>query len=91
MESCIFIAAASDIGQGYLTIAVQFIVETLGIDRNDIILMPPNTETSPDSGTTSGSRQTLLTGEAIKKVCELLKEDMVGTDLSSVEGKRLLL
>ncbi|WP_455257796.1 selenium-dependent xanthine dehydrogenase [Peptoniphilus asaccharolyticus] len=80
-------AAASDIGQGYMTIALQFIIETLGISRNDIVIMPPNTETSPDSGTTSGSRQTLLTGQAVKKACELLKEDLVGNDLSSVEGK----
>lgn len=80
-------SASSEIGQGYTTIAIQFIVESLGIDPDDIILMPANTETSPDSGTTSGSRLTMLTGNAIKRACEMVKKDMQGNDLHSVEGK----
>lgn len=80
-------AAASEIGQGYTTIAIQFINEALGLSPEDIVLMPANTETSPDSGTTSGSRLTMLTGNAIKRACEMVKADMVGDDLSSVEGK----
>ncbi len=80
-------SAASDIGQGFMTIAQQVASSTLDINRENIIVSPANSETSPDSGTTSGSRQTLLTGEAVKKACELLKEDLEKNSLKDLEGK----
>lgn len=36
--------------------------------------MPPNTQFAPDSGTTSGSRQTTITGEACLVACKKIKE-----------------
>ena len=44
---------------------------------------------SPDSGTTSGSRQTLITGEAVRMAAVDLKKDLdeAGGDLSKLEGK----
>lgn len=80
-------SAASDIGQGFMTIAQQVASSTLQMNRENIIVSPANSETSPDSGTTSGSRQTLLTGEAVKKACELLKEDLEKNSLKDLEGK----
>lgn len=82
-------AAASDIGQGFMTVAVQMACETLGISQDKIEIMTPNTETSPDSGTTSGSRQTLITGEAVRMACNSLKIDLekVDGDLSKLDGK----
>ncbi len=82
-------AAASDIGQGYQQVALQIMEETLGLGIDKYRIMQPNTETSPDSGTTSGSRQTLLTGEAVRYASVLLKEalDEAGGDLSALEGK----
>lgn len=82
-------SAASDIGQGFMTVAIQMLCEGLNIKEKDIVIMPPNTEDSPDSGTTSGSRQTLLTGEAIKMVCKDIKPDLdaVGGDINKLEGK----
>lgn len=82
-------SAASDIGQGFMTVAIQMLCEVLNIKEKDIVIMPPNTEDSPDSGTTSGSRQTLLTGEAIKMVCKDIKPDLdaVGGDINKLEGK----
>ena len=48
-----------------------------------------NTENAPDSGTTSGSRQTLLTGEAVRgaavKLADAMKE--VDNDLEKLNGK----
>ena len=38
--------------------------------------MGANSELAPDSGTTSGSRQTLITGEAVRMVCEDVKKDL---------------
>lgn len=62
--------AASDIGQGFMTVAIQMVCDALNILDSCVEIMPPNTETSPDSGTTSGSRQTLLTGEALRMACD---------------------
>ncbi len=82
-------AASSDIGQGYMQVALQMMEEALGLGVDKYRIMPPNTETSPDSGTTSGSRQTLLTGEAVRSCSLQLKEDLdrVGGDLAKLEGK----
>lgn len=55
---------ASCIGQGLGTVLVQMIVSNTDLAREDIVYERSNTWIAPDSGTTSGSRQTLVTGEA---------------------------
>ena len=81
-------SAASCIGQGIATVLYQIAGETLNLNDDEIIVHQPNTATSPDSGTTSGSRQTLITGEACKRACEELKKDLdSGKTLKDLEGK----
>ncbi|MDO5714975.1 MAG: selenium-dependent xanthine dehydrogenase [Tissierellia bacterium] len=66
--------AASDLGQGFMSVAHQMVCDDLNLNGSQVVIMPPNTETSPDSGTSSGSRQTLLTGEALQMACaDILK------------------
>ena len=86
---CVIYCAASDIGQGCLTVFCQVVSETTGLPLSKIRNAVANTENAPDSGTTSGSRQTLLSGEAIRGASALLKEamDEVGGDLSKLEGR----
>ena len=67
-------SAASCIGQGVGTVLVQMVSDQLGLAREDIIYEGSNTVNAPDSGVTSGSRQTLLTGEACRRACEKLAE-----------------
>lgn len=66
-------AAASDIGQGCTTVFIQDCAEVTGLPLGKIYNMGSNTETAPDSGTTSGSRQTLITGEAVRGASQELK------------------
>lgn len=82
-------AAASDIGQGCATVFVQMVAETLGLGREQIKNMGANSEIAPDSGTTSGSRQTLITGEAIRMAAADLKSALkeAGGDLSALENR----
>ena len=82
-------AAASDIGQGCATVFLQVLSQTTGLPRLLLRNMGANSEVAPDSGTTSGSRQTLITGEAVRMAAADLKKDMdeVGGDLSKLEGK----
>lgn len=78
---------ASCIGQGLGTVLAQLTVSNTDLDREDIVYERSNTWIAPDSGTTSGSRQTMITGEACRRACEKLMEarragkalaDMVG-------------
>ncbi len=80
---------ASDIGQGCATIFVQIAEESLAIGRDRLRCIGANSELSPDSGTTSGSRQTLVSGEAIRMAATELREalDASGGDLSDLEGR----
>ncbi|MDY4693653.1 MAG: selenium-dependent xanthine dehydrogenase [Blautia sp.] len=80
-------SGASCIGQGLGTVLVQMTAETLGLKRDQIYYDTSNTYDAPDSGTTSGSRQTLVTGEAVRRACEELKKDLAGHTLKDLEGK----
>ncbi len=83
-------AGASCIGQGLGTVLIQVVSETLGLSIDKIKYCRPNTADSPDSGTTSGSRQTLITGEAAKRASEKLAEDLKDHSLEELEGKDYL-
>ncbi|HJD33951.1 MAG TPA: selenium-dependent xanthine dehydrogenase [Candidatus Mediterraneibacter tabaqchaliae] len=80
-------AGASCIGQGLGTVLTQVVSETTGFGIDRIVYCRPNTANSPDSGTTSGSRQTLITGEAAKRACEKLMEDLKERSLEELEGR----
>ena len=58
-------SGASCIGQGLGTVLVQVVGEETGLSGDDIVYEASNSILAPDSGTTSGSRQTLVTGEAV--------------------------
>ncbi len=82
-------AAASEIGQGCATVFLQVLAQTTGLDRGLLKNMGCNSELAPDSGTTSGSRQTLITGEAVRMAAADLKAalDEAGGDLAALEGR----
>lgn len=69
---------ASCIGQGLGTVLVQMIVSNTDLKREEIVYQRSNTWIAPDSGTTSGSRQTLVTGEACIRACKKLMEARAG-------------
>lgn len=79
-------SGASCIGQGLGTVLVQMAAEQLGLKREEIYYDASNTYDAPDSGTTSGSRQTLITGEACRRACQKLKEDLKAKSLKELEG-----
>ena len=83
-------AGASCIGQGVGTVLVQLVSEHLGLPREKICYSGSDTYSAPDSGTTSGSRQTLVTGEACIRACEKMKKALEGTDLSNLEGNEYI-
>ncbi|MFQ7452244.1 MAG: molybdopterin cofactor-binding domain-containing protein [Flavonifractor plautii] len=64
------------------------LAETTGLPLEKLRNMGANSEVAPDSGTTSGSRQTLITGEAVRMAAAELRADLdgAGGDLSALEG-----
>ncbi len=70
-------AGASCIGQGLGTVAVQMLGQSAELYQENIVYHAPNTALAPDSGTTSGSRQTLITGEAIRMAGEQLRDELI--------------
>ena len=80
------LAGASCIGQGLGTVLVQMCCDQLDLPRDAIVYERSNTFEAPDSGTTSGSRQTLITGEACRRACVELKKAMEGKTLADLNG-----
>ena len=80
-------AGASCIGQGLGTVLTQMVCDETGLGPEDIVYERANTIDSPDSGTTSGSRQTLFTGEACRRACQGLKEALKESSLTALEGR----
>ena len=67
-------SSAACIGQGMATILTQMVCQTLDITSEMIVVEPPDTSRTPDSGTTTASRQTLFSGEAAVLAAEQLKK-----------------
>ena len=80
------LAGASCIGQGLGTVLVQMCCDQLALSPGDIVYERSNTVDAPDSGTTSGSRQTLITGEACRRACAELKKALSGKTLAELNN-----
>ena len=80
-------SGASCIGQGLGTVLTQMVVTNARLSPDDIVYERSNTWIAPDSGDTSGSRQTLITGEACRRACEKLTEALQGKTLSDLIGR----
>ena len=78
--------AGSCIGQGLWSVLKQIVADVSGIDGDDIIVEKANTF-APDSGTTSGSRHTTITGEAARRASLLIKKELEGKTLKDLEGE----
>jgi CO/xanthine dehydrogenase Mo-binding subunit len=60
---------AACMGQGLATVLTQITCHVLGLTPERVHVLLPDTFETPDSGTTTASRQTLLTGEACRRAC----------------------
>ena len=78
---------ASCIGQGLGTVLVQMTVTATGLPRDKIVYERSNTWLAPDSGDTSGSRQTLITGEACRRACLLFNDAHDGREMKEMVGE----
>lgn len=82
--------SAACIGQGMGTVALQMVCEATGLLPKDIVVEMPNTSRTPNSGTTTASRQTVFTGEATKRAALKLKDALENKSLKQLEGQEFL-
>ena len=80
-------AGASCIGQGLGTVLTQMVCDQTGLGPDQVVYERSNTYFAPDSGTTSGSRQTLFTGEACRRACQDLREALAEGGLEALNGR----
>ncbi|MCL2702829.1 MAG: selenium-dependent xanthine dehydrogenase [Defluviitaleaceae bacterium] len=57
-------SSAACIGQGMATVLIQMVCEALNVPPGYVIAETPDTSRTPNSGTTTASRQTVFSGEA---------------------------
>jgi CO/xanthine dehydrogenase Mo-binding subunit len=62
--------AAADVGQGVLTVITQIVAEVLKVKPEIIQIIPGDTHLTKNSGSTSATRQTFFTGNAVKEASE---------------------
>ena len=66
-------SAAADVGQGVTTVLVQIAADVLNIPPDCIDLGPIDTHSTKNAGSSSATRQTIFSGNAIKLAAENLK------------------
>jgi len=64
------LSGAASVGQGIETVLTQVACQVLGLEPRQVLVRTPDTSVTPDSGTTTASRQTLITGEACRRACQ---------------------
>nr|WP_319474076.1 selenium-dependent xanthine dehydrogenase [uncultured Sphaerochaeta sp.] len=79
--------SAACMGQGVATVCTQMLGETCSLKANQIVVEDPDTIRTPDSGTSTASRQSVFTGEAVRRAALKLKDDLQESSLEELEGK----
>jgi selenium-dependent xanthine dehydrogenase len=69
------LTGAACMGQGVATVMTQLACEILAIDPSRVLVAQPDTAFTPNSGTSTASRQTLITGEACRRACTEAREE----------------
>ncbi len=81
--------AAAEVGQGLVTVQAQIAGTELGV--SDVVVLNANTQVG-SSGSSSASRQTYITGGAVKVACEAVRErvlQLAQSELNPASGSRL--
>ncbi len=79
--------SAACMGQGMATVCIQMLGETCSLKASRIVVEDPDTSRTPDSGTSTASRQTVFTGEAVRRAAKKLKEALRTSTLEELEGQ----
>ncbi|NCF65823.1 MAG: molybdopterin-dependent oxidoreductase [Chloroflexi bacterium] len=71
--------SSAEIGQGLVTVLQMVTAQELGMPIGNVNVLLSDTDLTPDGGPTTGSRQTYISGNAVKHAARTLKEAMLAT------------
>lgn len=71
--------SAACMGQGIATMCTHMVCQETGLDPALIVHERPDTNRTPNSGTSTASRQTVVTGEATRRAAQKLKAALAGS------------
>jgi CO/xanthine dehydrogenase Mo-binding subunit len=72
----ILLTGCADIGQGSNTALAQIVAEELGVALEMVKVVSADTGVTPNAGATSASRQTYISGNAVRKAAETAKKPL---------------
>ena len=81
--------AAAEVGQGLVTVQAQIATTELGV--SDVVVLDADTQVG-SAGSSSASRQTYITGGAVKAACEAVREKVLAlaqSEIGANAGARL--
>ena len=81
--SVVLQSGAADMGQGIVTVMAQLAAERLGIGLSSVRVVRADTARSPDAGASCASRQAMVSGNAVLKAADSIRETL----LSLAAGK----
>ncbi len=65
-----------ELGQGLHTALAQIVADAMGVPLSRVLMLPVDTEDSPDEGVTSGSLSVQDAGAALRRACAELRGDV---------------
>ncbi|MGB5844734.1 MAG: molybdopterin cofactor-binding domain-containing protein [Anaerolineales bacterium] len=71
--------SSAEIGQGLVTVLQMVTAQELGLPVERVRVLLSDTDLTPDGGPTTGSRQTYISGNAVKLAASSLREAMQAT------------
>jgi aldehyde oxidoreductase len=77
---------AVDMGQGANTVMTQICADAIGVDMSCIVTLGADTDTTPDAGKSSASRQTFISGNATSLASTALRARLLALAGASDEG-----
>lgn len=86
-EKVHILTSAACIGQGLGTVVTSILCTAADLSPEQVVYELADTKTTPNSGTTTASRQTVFTGEATRVAAEKLKEALETKSLKELEGE----
>ena len=71
--------SSAEIGQGLVTVLQMIAAQELGLPLDKVQVLLSDTDLTPDGGPTTGSRQTFISGNAVRYAANALSEQVAAT------------
>ncbi len=70
-------SAAADMGQGIVTVLAQLAADGIGVALSSVRVVRADTSQSPDAGASCGSRQTMVSGNAVLEAAGTIRDTLL--------------